>query len=521
MEENEDEQNVVSQKTENPETNEEEIDTQGQNVPRVDLTRIKSGYKGKLHSESNLPNVLSEYGMEEKENKYKEARRARKERQPKKVAKEPEETDTKEKRRKKREERYQQLMEERQSMPEGSQYFSKKVSHMMTRLHTPREGTSQPGEQEESQKQEKPVFKRRMEKHVLTSNSDFLKDMPKSEIAKVIELQDRLMKEGKLKTQYDVDKFREDIKKPEVYNSYFKSSKSSDAGSVVGSTVASLPKVPPTNPRSLSHIAEGSRPPTREEWAVTHQFAPKYDEQTKTATSKKQGPSDLEKRFPKAQFLWSPSPYAPVHRKINPLRPQMPPLKCFSMDLGEKPADPEEIQRQAELKVRIKQRKKFLRKLHRMHQMAMAHSAAASRIMENHGEIGSILDGNSLRDVISVLPAPEDQYISQQDLEVGEIGGQLMQDDRSRGSSSNGSNHSRASLQSRSSLASRGSLQSRGSKTSGFRRRLQSRESNRPKAVPLPLTMDEIRTKTKVIEAKCLSSNWMNYMKAGRNIETS
>ncbi|XP_069129638.1 uncharacterized protein [Argopecten irradians] len=555
MEENEDEQNVVSQKTENPETNEEEIDTQGQNVPRVDLTRIKSGYKGKLHSESNLPNVLSEYGMEEKENKYKEARRARKERQPKKVAKEPEETDTKEKRRKKREEqarqirhhyrtsqslqavllrensRYQQLMEERQSMPEGSQYFSKKVSHMMTRLHTPREGTSQPGEQEESQKQEKPVFKRRMEKHVLTSNSDFLKDMPKSEIAKVIELQDRLMKEGKLKTQYDVDKFREDIKKPEVYNSYFKSSKSSDAGSVVGSTVASLPKVPPTNPRSLSHIAEGSRPPTREEWAVTHQFAPKYNEQTKTATSKKQGPSDLEKRFPKAQFLWSPSPYAPVHRKINPLRPQMPPLKCFSMDLGEKPADPEEIQRQAELKVRIKQRKKFLRKLHRMHQMAMAHSAAASRIMENHGEIGSILDGNSLRDVasmysgmqnfISVLPAPEDQYISQQDLEVGEIGGQLMQDDRSRGSSSNGSNHSRASLQSRSSLASRGSLQSRGSKTSGFRRRLQSRESNRPKAVPLPLTMDEIRTKTKVIEAKCLSSNWMNYMKAGRNIETS
>ncbi|XP_033740837.1 uncharacterized protein LOC117327776 isoform X2 [Pecten maximus] len=511
MEENEDDQKVINHKTEHEETDEEEIDTQVQNATRVDLTRIKSGYKGKLHSQSNLPNVLNEYGMEEKENKYKESRKTHKERQSKKTAKEPEETDSKEKRRKKREERYLQLMEERQSMPEGSQYFSKKVSHMMTRLNTPREGNTHHGEPDDSQKQEKPILKKKMEKHVLTTNSDYLKDMPKSDIAKIVELQDKLMKEGKLKTHYDIDKFREDIKKPEVFNSYFKNAKTSDTGSVVGSTI-SLPKVQPPNPRALGHIAEASRPPTREEWAVTHQFAPKYEE-TKAMTSKKQGISDQEKRFPK---------------------PQMPPLKCFAMDLGEKPADPEEIQRQAELKVRIKQRKKFLRKLHRMHQMAMAHSAAASRIMENHGEIGGILDGNSLRDVasmysgiqnfISVLPAPEDQYISQQDVEVAEIGGQLMQDDHSRGSSSNGSFRSRATLHSRGSLASRGSQQSRGSKsvrTPGLRRRLQSRESNRTKAPPLPLTMDEIRGKTKVIEAKCLSSNWMNYMKSGTNIETS
>ena len=36
----------------------------------------------------------------------------------------------------------------------------------------------------------------------------------------IIELQDKLMKEGKLKTQVEVDKFWQDIKKPEVYLSY-------------------------------------------------------------------------------------------------------------------------------------------------------------------------------------------------------------------------------------------------------------------------------------------------------------
>ncbi|XP_060067714.1 uncharacterized protein LOC132547923 [Ylistrum balloti] len=520
MEENEEGQKELNQNMENPATIEEEIDTQGKNAVRVDLGRIKSGYKGKVHSQSNLPNVLNEYGMEEKENKYKEYRRTQKERQPKKIVKEPEETDIKEKRRKKREERYMHLMEERQGMPEGSQYFSKKVSHMMTRLHTPRDDTHPVGDPEDLVRPERQIFKKKTEKHMLTTNSDFLKDMPKSDVAKVVELQDKLMKEGKLKTQYDIDKFREDLKKPEVFNSYFKNPKTSDAGSVAASTVMSLPKVPPSNPRVLGHITEASRPPTREEWAVTHQFAARYDEQAKAGTSKKQGIFDLEKRFPK---------------------PQMPALKCSTLDFGEKPADPEEMQRQAELKVRIKQRKKFLRKLHRMHQMAMAHSAAASRIMENHSEFGGILDGNSLRDVylsscfqasvysgmqnlISVLPAPEDEYISQQDLQVAEIGGQLMQDDHSGGSSSNSSIHSRTSLQSRSSLRSRGSLQSRGSKavsTPGLRRMLQSRETSRPKPAPLPLTMDEIRGKTKVIEAKCLSSNWMNYMKAGKNIETS
>lgn len=35
------------------------------------------------------------------------------------------------------------------------------------------------------------------------------------------------MKEGKLRSQYDIDKFREELKKPEVFNAYFKDNKSS------------------------------------------------------------------------------------------------------------------------------------------------------------------------------------------------------------------------------------------------------------------------------------------------------
>lgn len=52
-------------------SDEDVIDNPGQPGVKVDLERLKSGYTGKLHSQSNLPNVLTEYGMEEKENKYK------------------------------------------------------------------------------------------------------------------------------------------------------------------------------------------------------------------------------------------------------------------------------------------------------------------------------------------------------------------------------------------------------------------------------------------------------------------
>jgi hypothetical protein len=43
-----------------------------------------------------------------------------------------------------------------------------------------------------------------------------------------------------------------------------------------------------------------------------------------------------------------------------------------------------QLAREAELKVKIKQRKRFLRKLHRMHQMAMANNAATNRFVPHN-----------------------------------------------------------------------------------------------------------------------------------------
>lgn len=196
----------------------------------------------------------------------------------------------------------------------------------------------------------------------------------------------------------------------------------------------------------------------------------------------------------------------------------MPQLHCFTMDLGEKPPDPEQLAREAELKVKIKQRKRFLRKLHRMHQMAMANNAATNRILENHGELSNALDGNTLRDVISILPAPEDQYISEDDLKMPDSVYPALPPPRTS-ISQGSSRRSLVSRESRTSLMSRESFRKESS-----RRKLGSREQSRPAQPapppppPIPLTLDEIRQKSRSLDAKCLSSNWINYMRSGREV---
>ncbi|KAK3097089.1 hypothetical protein FSP39_006262 [Pinctada imbricata] len=484
---------------------------------RVDISRIQSAYSERCHSRSNFPDVLSEYGDEE-DTRVREKENKKKKKKVK--SKDHDEEELREKRRKRREERYMNVMDEISNKPEGSQYYSKKVSgiaiavqkyEQMNKPATPRTPRTPRSSDDEEPKREIPRFKPKKEKHVLTSNTEHLKHISKTDIAKIIELQDRLIREGKLRTQADIDKFREDVKNPMVLSSYLRSTKKTDKSSESTqqgdvSTVGLPPGIPG---RSLSHISErSSRPITRQDgWAITQQFQHKHDQSTKQNLSPvqlaKQAAQDLDKRFPKTQ---------------------MPPLKCFTIDLGEKPPDPEEIKKEIELKVRVKQRKKFLRKLHRMHQLSMANNAATNRILEKHDDIMHLLEGNSLRDVVSVLPAPEDAYISQDDLRVPDPGEQFanyydnMPPSRaSLRSKLDSQKGSRESLVSRESLASRSS-----SKESGLRRRHTfnvKQASIAEKIPPIPLTMDEIRSNAKIMEAKCLSSYWTNYMKAGKKTE--
>ncbi|KAJ8314679.1 hypothetical protein KUTeg_006829 [Tegillarca granosa] len=163
--------------------------------------------------------------------------------------------------------------------------------------------------------------------------------------------------------------------------------------------------------------------------------------------------------------------------------------------------------REAELKAKIKQRKMFLRKLTRMHQMAMTHSAAAARIIEkNDDEINQLMDGKTLRDVISVFPQrEEDAYITEED-----IGYQPIDFDNLPGKS----HESRqSSAKSRSSHHSANSKKSKSASKLLNRRESFTEDKNTVSSKPLPLTLDEIRNKNKIIEAKCLSTFWVNYAK--------
>lgn len=496
-----------------------EIPTTSQSQ-RVDISRIQSAYSDRCHSRSNFPLVLDEYGEEkdprDKENKKKKSSK-------KATKSETHDDEVQEKRRKKQEERYMQVMDDLNNRPVGDRFYSKKVATIATSVDKfqDRNYNSPPKsprvEIMEVAKANKKAHKKK-EKYVLTTNNEHMKNITKTETAKIIEIQDRLIREGKLKSQGDIDKFREDAKDPVVLNSYLsKSSTKQDLSFTNMNEVKpersnpymSMSELPP---RSLSYISErSSRPETRHDWAITQQFKHKH-EQNKTMTPHqiaKQAAHDLEKRFPKTQ---------------------MPPMKGFTIDLGEKPPDPEELQREIDLKVRIKQRKKFLRKLNRMYQLSMAHNAATSRILEKHGEINKILEGNSLRDVVATLPAPEDVYITEEDIRVpdpGEIFGPLVESvpvsrasTRTNLISQKGSRENLASQKgSRETLLSRGSSKA-GSKV--VRRQtfsvgdIQEDKVLTLPPAPLPLTMDEIRTKAKIVEAKCLSSNWINYMRAGK-----
>ncbi|CAG2186237.1 unnamed protein product [Mytilus edulis] len=452
-------------------------------------------------------------------------------------------------------ERYQQIMENQE---DGGNFYSKKVSGLALRVKTQSDSRSQTPrtprtprqEEEDTKKSQKNCMKKKLKRHELSTNTDFLKTVPKTETAKIIELQDKLMKEGKLKTQAEVDRFWQDIKKPDVYSSYFKpamQTQASGSGSATSSlnrsnvethsTVAALQDYPG---RSLSQISERSSVPglykDTQDWAITQQFKHQHSSHTKVASPVKSRTTDLEKKFPKTQ---------------------MPQLHCFTMDLGEKPPDPEQLAREAELKVKIKQRKRFLRKLHRMHQMAMANNAATNRILDKHGELSSFLEGNTLRDVSTTGLEPFIQDIHKssntphivimkimmmmfnfRNLYIAECRPIFFQSclpqktniyrrrtygcqnlcillSPTRASVSQGSSKPRSlvSRESRTSLASRGSFRKESS-----RRKLG--KELPPPPPPIPLTLEEIRQKTRVIEPKCLSTNWINYMRNGRPVQS-
>ncbi|XP_067674281.1 DNA ligase 1-like [Haliotis asinina] len=479
---------------------------------QIDLSKVKR--RPSPHKPS-LPTPLTEYGLDERKQARAKARAAREQKEKKRKRSTTfYNDDEKDKEKEKlKEEKHMQVLEDLKKL--RNYYYQEYRDKLDTKVTQQRKDIRLKNEaqlkkqqlKEDKEREATHHVKKRHEHHKLKHDDSYMKNIPKSDVYLILGLQEKMLKEGKLRGQDDLDRFWMEMRKPQVFFAHFPdglAATSSFHQNIVKSAMQSPGR---EQSRSLSQIAESkesSRPTTHDTWAVTqryshiHQALESPSLRGVSISPSRQAAIELEKRFPKLE---------------------MPPLHCFTMDLGKKPPDPEEIQLKMDLKAKEKQRRKFLKKLHKMHQLAMANSAAATRILDKHTDLAFLLDGPDLTDLISdyywetheaapslsqpaALASQRLPPISgQESARVGEP--TMTKEAMMVESETEQSTHSR-----------RSSVSTTPRQEKKAEQQLVVYEP--PK--PLPLTMEEVRDKSRIVEAKALSSFWPNYMHAGRNV---
>ncbi|ESO99147.1 hypothetical protein LOTGIDRAFT_238838 [Lottia gigantea] len=323
--------------------------------------KIKTNSSGTKTYQQSLPHVLSNYGLDNNRQKKKKSAKVRKERRTKRRTEFLEDEERDKEREKLKEEKYLSVVDDLHKLKnyyyrEYRDLLTEKIIRQRLEIKDKSEAMLASARQKEQEEREANKSKARMTKHKLVHNEDFLKNVEITETARIVNLQTKLQKEGKLKSQSDIDEFWRNIKNPNANEKYFDKNRGETPDSVFGGKIA-------TANRPLSQInesSESSRPTTRgENWAVTQQYKHQH-----------KGPGNRQKNNSSAAKQAMDKRFASV---------DMPPLHCFTMDLSEKPPDPEMINKRVQLKAIEKQRKKFMGKLHKMHQLAMANNALASR----------------------------------------------------------------------------------------------------------------------------------------------
>ncbi|XP_046583365.1 uncharacterized protein LOC124290638 [Haliotis rubra] len=466
---------------------------------QVDLSKVKR--RPSPHKPS-LPTPLTEYGLDERKQARAKARAAREQKEKKRKRSTTFYSDDEKDREKEKlkEEKHMQVLEDLKKL--RNYYYQEYRDKLDTKVTQQRKDIRLKNEaqlkkqqlKEDKEREANHHVKKRHEHHKLQHDDSYMKNIPKSDVYLILGLQEKMLKEGKLRGQDDLDRFWLEMRKPQVFFSHFPdglAATSSFHQNIVTSATQSPAR---EHTRSLSQIAESkesSRPTTHDTWAVTQRYSHIHQAiESPSLSPSRQAAIDLEKRFPKLE---------------------MPPLHCFTMDLGKKPPDPEEIQLKIDLKAKEKQRRKFLKKLHKMHQLAMANSAAATRILDKHSDLAFLLDGPDLTDLIS------DYY-----WETHEAAPSLPPaSQRLPPISGRESEREGVPTMTKVAMMAEHSTHSRGSSVSTTPRQEKKAEHQLvvyepPK--PLPLTMEEVRDKSRIVEAKALSSLWPNYMHAGRNV---
>ncbi|CAG5115477.1 unnamed protein product [Candidula unifasciata] len=363
---------------------------------------------------------------------------------------------------------------------------------------------------EEEERRSSHRLKKRLEYHVAETSvsSD---SVPKTDLYYIVGLEDKLVREGKLKTMDDLNKFRFEIEDPHVFYSTFKVTKSTGVKKMPGYSLDQISRdnqnrATDTQPltadnlaemastgqalRSLTRISEfrESKPDiSSDSWAITQQYQ-KRTSMSGLPTSRQKTllQSDFDRRFPKVE---------------------MPKLHCFTMDLATKQPDPTEVQQKAELKAKQKQRKRLMRKIAKMYQLAMSNIATSARILSQHEDMDILFNGPALSDVIARQHWAEAD-ISQASEQVGEA--QDLGQSQEVGLSQEVGQSEEVGLSQEVGQSEEVGLPDH---------QMICHEVDLPveeRNMALPLTMEEIQDNMKILESKSLSTFWTNYLGAGK-----
>ncbi|KAK2187262.1 hypothetical protein NP493_174g01002 [Ridgeia piscesae] len=210
----------------------------------------------------------------------------------------------------------------------------------------------------------------------------------------IIQLEEKLRAEGKLKTQADVDEFWCTIRRPEVFKKYFlvteqRTQPHAPVSQTPITMVATL-----SNPMQQAAQADAPASMKPMDRILDYWLSPTVD-------NLRDRVGHVTSQGKRTKSLVSPAPATtkkeddPFHRarkaaaELDQKHPQMgiPRLNCFYMDLEEQQRDPEEALRELRNNKHSKERLLFAKRLHRMYSLANTNLASMQRILEKREEV--------------------------------------------------------------------------------------------------------------------------------------
>ncbi|XP_022089935.1 uncharacterized protein LOC110978908, partial [Acanthaster planci] len=230
------------------------------------------------------------------------------------------------------------------------------------------------------EKRESHKVKKRFEKSSLNHDNTFLENLPRTKLHQVICLEEKLMKEGKLRTIEDLEKFWSDIEKPENFALMFGGGEAPATvgyGTHVGSQedihTVTEPSLCNSQTSSLTSLNQEDRPMD----AFTRGLSQIYEDSEPSRPGTKTGGSQswaVTQQLKKADKAGKNGPRMTPSLKEQEPDPtvqlgkvEFPQLSCFTLDLEPPTEDPEAVRMREEYRHKARMRdfeKKRIQKMY-------------------------------------------------------------------------------------------------------------------------------------------------------------